>query len=94
MKKIFQYVLVLLTISIYSCGNARNEAAKNQPDTDTIISQNPSQLAKDSAILRDDSATIKTAVGLKDEEANAIEQAKKDAQKLKEDAGKANQNKK
>lgn len=94
MKKIFQYVLVLLTISIYSCGNARNEAAKNQPDTDTIINQNPSQLAKDSAILRDDSATIKTAVGVKDEEANAIEQAKKDAQILKEDAGKANQNKK
>lgn len=94
MKKIFQYVLVLLTIFIYSCGNARNEAAKNQPDTDTIINQNPSQLAKDSAILRDDSATIKTAVGVKDEEANAIEQAKKDAQILKEDAGKANQNKK
>ena len=38
--------------------------------------------------------SLQKAVGVKDEEANAIEQAKKDAQKLKEDAGKANQNKK
>jgi len=71
MKKIIQIGFVGLSIFTCSCGNTQNDAVKNNTDMDTVINQDPSLLSKDSAILRDDSATIKTAVGVKEEEANA-----------------------
>ena len=42
-------------------------------------------MQQDSAKLSDDSATVKTAVGVKMEEDSAIQQEKNDAKKLEED---------
>lgn len=42
-------------------------------------------IEQDSAILSDDSATVATAKGVKDEEQSAIKAEKKEAEKLKAD---------
>ena len=83
MKKTILAVSFLVSGFLFSCNNGNNTA--NDMAGDTTFNQNPTMVERDSAILSDDSATVKTAVGSNDEERNAIIQENKEAQKLKTD---------
>ncbi|WP_226063655.1 hypothetical protein [Kaistella polysaccharea] len=78
---IIKYSLVLTAtiLMLASCSKKETDvSAVVEPTTDPLIQQ-------DSINLSYDSATVKTAVGLQDEEMNALENERKDAEKLKED---------
>lgn len=87
MKKIF-VILTVTTIFCFASCSSSTGSNNNQSTGDTSIPLNPTQVQKDSAVLSDDSATIKTAVGNKDEEKSAMQQEKLDAEKLKDDKSK------
>ncbi len=82
--------IAIIAIFIFAACSSNSGNNKTQGTGDTSIPLNPTQVQKDSAVLSDDSATIKTAVGNKDEEKSAAQQEKKDAEKLKEDKSKKN----
>lgn len=84
-KLVFKYSLFIaafFTIAV-SC-NKSNETTVidktklNPPTSDSLI-------RSDSTNLTYDSATVKTAVGVQDEEQNAIKQEQLDGEKLQED---------
>ncbi|MCC7400468.1 MAG: hypothetical protein IT214_03195 [Chitinophagaceae bacterium] len=88
MKKVILFSALFASGVLLSCNNGSKNSANNNGVGDTSINQHPTTVQKDSAILSDDSATVKTAKGVTDEEQNAIQQEKKEAQKLKADEAK------
>ncbi|WP_219729258.1 hypothetical protein [Kaistella palustris] len=77
-------VLASVFLCLVSCTKKENE--KVEPvSTVANVSPHDSLLATDSMRLSDDSATVKTAVGVQDEEQNALQNEKTAAEKLKED---------
>ena len=82
MKIIFKTVgLALLAITIASC----DKKTESNSTTESTVSQDSFSIKLDEETLSNDSATVKTAVGFQDEEKNALEQEKLEAQKLKTD---------
>jgi len=84
MKQIFIVLCAFILLNFTACKSNENKSP-DQPAADTIVNLNPTQVQQDSAKLSDDSATVKTAVGVKMEEDSAIQQQKNDAKKLEED---------
>lgn len=66
-----------------SCSKKENETTTDA-NSETVMALD-SLVHSDSTNLSYDSATVKTAVGVKDEEQNAIKEEKKDAEKMKKD---------
>ncbi|MCC6286447.1 MAG: hypothetical protein IT249_01050 [Chitinophagaceae bacterium] len=85
MKLILPTLFVVAMVSLSSCGSNENKAESTNAAPDTVVNMNPTVQQRDSAVLSDDSATVKTVKDVKDEEANAIKKEKADAEKLKED---------
>lgn len=90
-KRLFFLLLTAFIATPFFGCKSNSSSATDSTQVDTVINQNPTQLQQDSAVLSDDSATVKTAVGVQDEEQNAKEQVKKDAEKLKADSLKSKQ---
>ncbi|KIA90065.1 hypothetical protein [Kaistella jeonii] len=84
--KLIQYSLVIAAAFFVanSCNKKETETTKND-NAELVIAPSDSLIVNDSTILSDDSATVKTAVGVQDEEQNAIKKEKSEAEKLKED---------
>lgn len=67
-----------------------NSCTKKETETtaidnpEVVLPASDSLIQSDAAILSDDSATVKTAVGVQDEEQNAMKKENADAEKLKE----------
>ncbi len=86
MKKTILLSAILASGILFGCNSKNDNAANSNNATgDTSIVQHPTTVQKDSTLLSDDSATVKTAKGVTDEEKNAIQQEKKEAQILKAD---------
>ncbi|MBS1782384.1 MAG: hypothetical protein JSS78_04910 [Bacteroidetes bacterium] len=86
-----KFILVSLfsITTLAACGNS--EKTDNGATSDTTVIENPTQVQKDSAVLVDDTATVQTAVGVKDEEKAAKNDEQRDAEKLKKDEAAAAQ---
>ena len=79
-------VAAILLVALSSC----NKKEANPAETTTT--ENPAdtaQINNDKEVLSNDSATVETAVGVKDEEANAKSDEKKADEKLESDEKKA-----
>ena len=67
-----------------------NSCTKKETETtaienpEVVLPASDSLIQSDAAILSDDSAKVKTAVGVQDEEQNAMNKENADAEKLKE----------
>lgn len=80
-------------IAFLSISAACNSSIDNPAENDTTITESVNTpVSQDEQILADDSATVQTAVGVKDEEANAQAQLKADEKKLMKDEQKKSQN--
>ena len=73
-NKIISTLTIMAMLSIYGC---KKETAKSSEHTENLTT-----IQQDSAILSNDSATVETAVGVPDEENNAIKQEKKAEENL------------
>lgn len=87
MKTKFSTLFVAGMIFFSACNAPKSDNTQNADmgTGDTSIVQNPTQVEKDSTILSDDSATVKTVKDVKLEEKNAVGQEKAEAQKLEAD---------
>ncbi len=74
-------MLVTLFAMTTACSNSENQSTT----TEESFKADTSLVGQDEQVLADDSATVQTAVGVKDEEANAKMKLQEDAQKLKQD---------
>ncbi|MBS1621566.1 MAG: hypothetical protein JSS80_08035 [Bacteroidetes bacterium] len=83
MKSSRLLLLVMLIAAFAACNS--NEKKADIATGDSSLPMNPTMVQQDSTILSDDSATLKTAVGVKDEEQNAKKQILKESEKLKKD---------
>ena len=85
-NKVIQYSLAIAATFFIanSCNKKESETTQND-NTELVAAPSDSLVVNDSTILSDDSATVKTAVGVQDEEQNAIKKEKSEAEKLKED---------
>ena len=82
--KLKSSVILLTAVLLFSaCNDHCNKKATDASDSAVI--ENPTVIEQDSAILSDDSATVATAKGVKDEEQSAIKAEKKEAEKEKAD---------
>lgn len=83
-KNILNLALVAaMAFAITAC--TKKEAAPEAAETSAPAADSSSQVQQDQEVLSNDSATVETAVGVKDEEANAKVQEQKEDQKLKQD---------
>ena len=84
--KVIQYSLAIAGVFFIanSCSKKETETTKND-NAAVIAAPSDPLIVDDSTILSDDSATVKTAVGVQDEEKNAIKDEKSEAEKLKSD---------
>ena len=85
-KKLIQFSLAIFAALFIanSCNKKETETTKND-NSEIVSAPSDSLVATDSEILSDDSATVKTAVGVQDEEENAIKKEESEAEKLHED---------
>ena len=75
-----------MIVSAFFVVNSFNIKETISNDNSGVVSApSDSLIANDSEIPSDDSATVKTAVGVQDEEQNAIKKEKSEAEKLSED---------
>ncbi len=84
MKKVFIRTSLILGLGLvlFSCSKKEASSAEH---SETLMSEDSEKISEDKEILSNDSATVETAVGVKDEEANAkVDEAKAD-EKLKND---------
>lgn len=80
----FSLVAAAIFLITISCNKKESETTKIE-NSETVSPVSDSLIDSDATILGDDSATVKTAVGVQDEEQNAIKKEKAEAEKLKED---------
>lgn len=80
----FSLVAAAIFLITISCNKKESETTKIE-NSETVSPVSDSLIESDATILGDDSATVKTAVGVQDEEQNAIKKEKAEAEKLKED---------
>ncbi len=74
------------TLFLLAISCSKKETSESANETETVLqTKGDSLVNEDAAVLRDDSATVKTAMGVEDEEQNAIKQEKKEAEKLEQD---------
>lgn len=90
MKNTFlKLVIVIAFFAVTTaCNNTGNQPAANDSANGEPINVDTSLAGQHEQILADDSATVQTSVGVKDEEANAKAKLKEDAQKLNEGSNK------
>lgn len=72
---------VFILLFTVSCAKKENTDVNRNSDSTTV----DSVVSQDSAVLQDDSATVQTAVGVQDEEQNALKQENAAAEKLETD---------
>ena len=84
-KMIMYSVAVAATILVITACNKKETETTQMDNPEVILPTSDSLVATDSTNLGYDSATVKTAVGVKDEELNAVKNEKTDAVKLKKD---------
>lgn len=85
-QKMIKYsVAIVATFLVFTACNKKETETTQMENPEVILPTSDSLLATDSANLGYDSATVKTAVGVKDEELNALKDEKADAVKLKKD---------
>lgn len=84
--KIITYPLAVTAtfLLINSCNKKETETTKME-NPEVVLPTTDPLIKADSTNLSYDSATVKTAVGVQDEEHNAIKDEKADAEKLKKD---------
>lgn len=83
-KKLIQYSLAIVaTLSVANFYNKKETTIYD--NSELVAAPSDSLIANDSIILSDYSATVKTAVGVQEEEQNAIKKEESDAEKLNED---------
>ena len=83
-KKLIQYSLAIVA-ALFVANSCNKKETTTNDNSEVVIVPSDSLIADDSEILSDDSATVKTAVGVQDEEQNAIKKEKSEAEKLNED---------
>ena len=84
--QIINYVLVITATVLIITSCSKNETEAPQMDNPEVVLPTPDPLLEnDSTNLSYDSATVKTAVGVQDEEQNAIKAEKAAAEKLNKD---------
>ena len=83
-KKLIQYSLAIVA-ALFVANSCNKKETTTNDNSEVVIVPSDSLIADDSEILSDDSATVKTAVGVQDEEQNAIKKEKSEAEKLSED---------
>lgn len=85
-QKFFNYSLAIaaMFLVVTSCNKKETETTAIE-NPEVVLPTSDSLLEHDSTNLRYDSATVKTAVNVHDEEQNAIKDEKADAEKLKAD---------
>ena len=85
-QMIIKYSLAVAAtfLVVTSCNKKETETTEIE-NPEVVLPTSDPLLEQDSTNLGYDSATVKTAVGVHDEEQNAIKDEKKDAEKLKED---------
>lgn len=83
--KVIQYSLAVATAFFFINSCNKKETANGKNDVAVVSAASDSVIVSDSTILSHDSATVETAVGVQDEEMNAIRKEKAAAQKLRED---------
>lgn len=71
-------------IIVTSCSKKETETTEIE-NPEVVLPTSDSLTKSDSTNLSYDSATVKTAVGVKDEEQNAMKDEKEDAEKMKKD---------
>lgn len=85
-NQIINYALAIIATVIMIISCSKNETETPQMDNPEVVVTTPDPLLEDdSTNLSYDSATVKTAVGVQDEEQNAIKAEKADAEKLNKD---------
>lgn len=83
-KKLIQYSLAIVA-ALFVANSCNKKETTTNDNSEVVSAPSDSLIANDSEILSDDSATVKTAVGVQDEEQNAIKKEKSEAEKLSED---------
>ena len=84
--QIINYALAITATVLMIISCSKNETVTPQMDNPEVVVTTPDPLLEnDSTNLSYDSATVKTAVGVQDEEQNAIKAEKADAEKLNKD---------
>lgn len=84
--QIINYALAITSTVLMIISCSKNETQTPQMDIPEVVVPTPDPLLEnDSTNLSYDSATVKTAVGVQDEEQNAIKAEKADAEKLNKD---------
>lgn len=83
-KKLIQYSLAIVA-ALFVANSCNKKETTTNDNSEVVTAPSDSLIADDSEILSDDSATVKTAVGVQDEEQNAIKKEKSEAEKLNED---------
>ena len=78
-------VAIAATFLIVTACNKKETETTEIDNPEVILPTSDPLIQNDSTNLSYDSATVKTAVGVKDEEKNAIKDEKADAEKLKKD---------
>ncbi|GEM_PF-1376229 len=84
--QIINYALAITATVLMIISCSKNETVTPQMDNPEVVVTTPDPLLEnDSTNLSYDSATVETAVGVQDEEQNAIEAEKADTEKLNKD---------
>ena len=84
--QIINYALAITATVLMIISCSKNETETPQMDNPEVVVTTPDPLLEnDSTNLSYDSATVETAVGVQDEEQNAIKAEKADAEKLNKD---------
>ena len=84
--QIINYALAITAAVLMITSCSKNETETPQMDNPELVVTTPDPLLEnDSTNLSYDSATVETAVGVQDEEQNAIKAEKADAEKLNKD---------
>ena len=83
-KKLIQYSLAIVA-ALFVANSCNKKETTTNDNSEVVSAPSDSLIANDSEIPSDDSATVKTAVGVQDEEQNAIKKEKSEAEKLSED---------
>ena len=84
--QIVNYALAITATVLIITSCSKNETETPQMDNPEVVVTTPDPLLEnDSTNLSYDSATVETAVGVQDEEQNAIKAEKADAEKLNKD---------
>lgn len=80
----YSLAITVAFLVVTACNKKETETTQTE-NSEEVMPSSDSLVHSDSTNLGYDSATVKTAVGVKDEEQNAIKDEKADAEKLKND---------